>query len=238
LTGVFYFYIINFINKMSVREYILIVAGGSGKRIKSNIPKQFIEVNNKPLIIYTIEKFYSYNPYIGMCIVVHKDYLQHLNDLLKKYFPDKPIITAIGGDTRFNSVKKGLERIETDNTVVGIHDAARPMVSVDTIKRCFEAASQKGNAIPVINVNESLRIIENNTNKSVNRNNYKIVQTPQCFNAAAIKKAFDQDYSSLFTDDASVLERTGEKIFLVEGNIENIKITHETDLILAKHLLK
>ena len=223
---------------MSVQEYIIIVAGGSGKRIKSNIPKQFIEVNGKSLILYTIEKFFTYNPSIGMCVVVHKDYLPHLNDLIKKYFPDKIIRTAIGGDTRFNSVKKGLELVEPDNTVVGIHDAARPMVSIETIKRCFETAAQKGNAIPVINVTDSLRIIENNTNKSVNRNNYKVIQTPQCFNASAIKKAFEQDYSSLFTDDASVLEKTGEKIFLVEGNIENIKITHDTDLILAQHLLK
>lgn len=223
---------------MPAQEYIIIVAGGSGKRIKSNIPKQFIEVNGKSLIVYTIEKFFTYNPSIGMCVVVHKDYLQHLNDLIKKYFPDKTIHTAIGGDTRFNSVKKGLELVEADNTIVGIHDAARPMVSVDTIKRCFETAAQKGNAIPVINVNESLRVIENNSNKAVNRTNYKIVQTPQCFNASILKKAFEQDYSSLFTDDASVLEKKGEKIFLVDGNNENIKITHDTDLILAQHFLK
>ncbi len=223
---------------MLSQEYIIIVAGGSGKRIKSNIPKQFIEVNGKSLIVYTIEKFFNYNPDIGMCVVVHQDHLQHLNDLLQKYFPDKKISTTLGGETRFNSVKKGLELVEPDNTIVGIHDAARPMVSVETIQRCFETAAQKGNAIPVINVTESLRIIENNTNKSVNRNNYKVIQTPQCFNASAIKKAFEQDYSSLFTDDASVLEKTGEKIFLVDGNVENIKITHETDLILAQHLLK
>lgn len=220
------------------QEHIIIVAGGTGKRIKGNIPKQFIEVNNKPLIVYTIEKFLAYNPGIKMYVVVHKDYLQHLNDLLKKHFPDKHIATTIGGDTRFYSVKKGLELIEDTNTVVGIHDAARPMVSIDTIKRCFETASQKGNAIPVVDVNESLRVIENNSNKAVNRTNYKVIQTPQCFNINAIKKAFEQEYSSLFTDDASVLEKTGEKIFLVEGNTENIKITHDTDLVLAQHFLK
>lgn len=223
---------------MPNQEHIIIVAGGSGKRIKGNIPKQFIEVNGKPLLVYTIEKFLSYNPEINMCIVVHKDYLQHLNDLLKKYFPSKNIATTIGGDTRFNSVKNGLELIEESNSVVGIHDAARPMVSVDTIKRCFETAAQKGNAIPVVDVNESIRVIENNSNKAVNRTNYKVIQTPQCFNTTAIKKAFEQDYSILFTDDASVLEKTGEKIILVEGNTENIKITHDTDLILAQHLLK
>ncbi len=173
-----------------------------------------------------------------MCIVVHKDYLQHMNDLCKKHFPDKTIVTTVGGDTRFHSVKKGLELIEASNAIVGIHDAARPMVSIETIQRCYETASQKGNAIPVVNVNDSLRVIENNSNKAVNRANYKIIQTPQCFNASLIKKAFEQEYSNLFTDDASVLEKIGEKIFLTEGNIENIKITHDTDLILAQHLLK
>lgn len=223
---------------MSAQEHIIIVAGGSGKRIKANIPKQYIEVNGKPLIVYTIDVFFRYNPDINMCIVAHKDYLNYLNDLLRKYFPGKKILTTIGGDTRFESVRKGLQLIDADGAVVGIHDAARPMVSVDTIKHCFETAAQKGNAIPVINVTESIRVIENNTNKAINRSNYKVVQTPQCFNSILIKKAFEQDYSSLFTDDASVLEKTGEKIFLVEGNIENIKITHDTDLILAQHLLK
>jgi 2-C-methyl-D-erythritol 4-phosphate cytidylyltransferase len=221
-----------------LQEHIIIVAGGTGKRIKGNIPKQFIEVNGKPLIIYTIAKFFTYNPEIQMCIVVHKDYLQHMNDLLKKYFPDKNIKTTIGGDVRFQSVKNGLSLIENSNSVVGIHDAARPMVSVDTIKRCYETAAQKGNAIPVVDVNESIRVIENNSNKAVNRSNYKVIQTPQCFNTVLIKKAFEQDYSNLFTDDASVLERMGEKIILVDGNTENIKITHDTDLILAQHFLK
>ena len=223
---------------MQNQEYIIIVAGGTGKRIKSNIPKQFIEVNGKPLIVYTIERFLAYNSAIKICIVVHQDYLQHMNDLLKKYFPDKNINTTTGGDTRFYSVKKGLALIEPSFAIVGIHDAARPMVSIDTIKRCYEAAAQKGNAIPVVNVNESIRVIENNSNKAVNRNNYKVIQTPQCFNVSLIKKAFEQEYSNLFTDDASVLEKMGEKIFLVEGNTENIKITHDTDLILAQHLLK
>jgi len=223
---------------MILQEHIIIVAGGSGKRIKANIPKQYIEVNGKPLIVYTIDVFFKYNPDINMYIVAHKDYLVYLNELLQKYFPTKKIQTTTGGETRFESVKKGLELVNTDGAIVGIHDAARPMVSVDTIKRCFETASQKGNAIPVVNVNESIRVIENNSNKAINRTNYKVVQTPQCFNAAAIKKAFEQDYSSLFTDDASVLEKSGEKIILVEGNTENIKITHDTDLILAQHLLK
>jgi len=221
-----------------LQEYIIIVAGGTGKRIKGNIPKQFIEVNEKPLIVYTMGKFFAYNPEIQMCIVVHKDYLQHMNDLIKTYFPDKTIKTTIGGDVRFHSVKNGLGLIENSNSVVGIHDAARPMVSVDTIKRCYETAAHKGNAIPVVDVNESIRVIENNSNKAVNRSNYKVIQTPQCFNTTLIKKAFEQEYSNLFTDDASVLERMGEKIILVEGNTENIKITHDTDLILAQHFLK
>jgi 2-C-methyl-D-erythritol 4-phosphate cytidylyltransferase len=221
-----------------MQEHVIIVAGGSGKRIKANIPKQYLDVNGKPLIVYTIEKFFAYNAGIKMYVVAHKDYLHYMNELLKKHFPDKEIQSTTGGDTRFESVKKGLALIESSNAVVGIHDAARPMVSVDTIKRCYEMASLKGNAIPVVDVNESMRVVENNSNKAVNRSNYRVIQTPQCFNVAAIKKAFEQDYSSLFTDDATVLERSGEKINLVDGNTENIKITHDRDLILAQHLLK
>lgn len=221
-----------------MQEHVIIVAGGSGSRIKANMPKQYLEVNGRPIIVHTIGKFFAYNAGIKMYVVAHKDHLQYMNELLKKYFPDKEIQTTTGGDTRFESVKKGLALIEPSNAVVGIHDAARPMVSMETIKRCYEMAAQKGNAIPVVEVNESLRIIENNSNKAINRSHYRVVQTPQCFNITAIKKAFEQEYSSSFTDDATVLERTGEKINLVDGNTENIKITHDRDLILAQHFLK
>jgi 2-C-methyl-D-erythritol 4-phosphate cytidylyltransferase len=218
-------------------KYVIIVAGGTGSRMKTDLPKQFIHVKGKPILIHTIEKFYEYDKVLKLIIVSHKDYLQQAQHLAEKHFPDKKIIVATGGDTRFASVKSGLQKIETTEGLVAIHDAARPMVSLRTIQNCFETASSKGNAIPVSPVQESLRYSDEKGNKAVDRKLYKIVQTPQCFKISLIKKAFEQDYSEKFTDDASVLESKGESIYLTEGNIENIKITTIFDLKIAEAFL-
>ncbi len=223
---------------MSLSKHIIIVAGGTGTRMNSEIPKQFIEVNGKPIIVYTIQKFIDYDKDINIIIVSHKDHLEQLNKLLAQYFPKQKIETCIGGSARFNSVKNGLSLLKNESGVVGIHDAARPFVSVNTIKNVFETAEQKGNAIPVIRVNESIRQIENGESKAVNRNQFNIVQTPQCFKLDLIQKAFEQNYNESFTDDATVLESIGEKINLTEGNSENIKITTPSDLIITQALLK
>lgn len=213
---------------------IIIVAGGTGTRMQSNIPKQFIEVKGKPILIHTIEKFIDFDEYINVIVSVHKDYIAEANFMLAEHFPDKNIQTVLGGETRFHSVKNGLNCIINKNDVVGIHDAARPFVSVDTIKRCFETAAKKGNAIPVAPINESLRMITNGINKAVRRDDYKIIQTPQCFIVSKIKEAFEQPYSPFFTDDATVLEAMDESINLVDGNVENIKITNPYDLKFAE----
>lgn len=223
---------------MSVNQYAIIVAGGTGSRIKNTLPKQFIEVNGKPIIAYTISKFFEYNSDISICIAVHADYVNHLDTILKAYFPGKKIQYTVGGETRFHSVKNALNLIKDLNAVVGIHDAARPMVSIDTIQRCYETALQKGNATPAIAVNESLRVVSNGTNKAVDRSDFRIIQTPQCFEIQLLKKAFEQEYNTSFTDDASVVEKCGQAIHLVEGNVENIKITYPADLIIAQHNLK
>jgi 2-C-methyl-D-erythritol 4-phosphate cytidylyltransferase len=170
---------------------------------------------------------------------VHRNYRSHLEGLLEKYgLRDAAIRITFGGETRFESVRNGLKLIENGHGVVGIHDSARPFVSTETIRHCYETATQKGNAVPCLPVNESLRKISNNVNSSVNRNEFKIVQTPQCFHVDKIKKAFEQAVGTAFTDDASVLESTGEVIFLVEGNEENIKITSPHDLLIAKAMLQ
>lgn len=223
---------------MSANKYIIIVAGGTGSRINNSVPKQFIEINGKPVIIYTINRFYEFDKDIRVCIAVHPDYLNHLESLLQKYFPNKSIKFTKGGETRFHSVKNALALINDNDGVIGIHDAARPMVSVETIQRCFDTAQKTGNATPAIPVNESLRLVAENKNTAVLRSNYRIIQTPQCFQAALIKKAFEQGYNDGFTDDASVLEKAGHTINLVEGNTENIKITYPADLIIAQHYLK
>lgn len=220
---------------MNFSQYnVIIVAGGTGSRMQSKIPKQFMEINGKPILIHTIEKFIEFDEFINIIVAVHKDYLTEANFMLAEHFPDKNIQIVVGGDTRFHSVKNGLNCISNKNDIVGIHDAARPLVSVETIKRCYETAAQKGNAIPVAPVNESLRMVTNGINKAVSRDDYKIVQTPQCFVVSKIKEAFEQPFSPFFTDDATVLEGMDESINLVEGNSENIKITNPSDLKIAE----
>ena len=223
---------------MSQHKHIIIVAGGTGSRINNSVPKQFIEVNNKPIIIYTIEKFIAFDKNIHIYISVHADYIELMKKMIANFFPGRPIHLTPGGATRFESVKNGLHLIKDADGVVGVHDAARPMVSIDTIKRCFDVAEVKGNATPSIPVNDSLRKTNGDTNESVNRNDYKVIQTPQCFQLDQLQKAFQQDYNPTFTDDASVMEKAGHKINLVEGNVENIKITYPIDLTLAQQYLK
>jgi 2-C-methyl-D-erythritol 4-phosphate cytidylyltransferase len=220
-------------------QYVIIVAGGIGTRMKSDRPKQFIEIGGEPIIIRTIRCFIAYNPSIRIIISVHRNYKSHLEGLLEKFgLKESGIQITFGGETRFDSVRNGLMLINNDQAIVAIHDSARPFVSQDTIRICFETAAVKGNAIPCISIGESMRKISNNINSSVNRNEFKIIQTPQCFLVPKIKKAFNQQYSSMFTDDATVFEACGEQIVLVEGNEENIKITSPHDLLIANALLK
>jgi 2-C-methyl-D-erythritol 4-phosphate cytidylyltransferase len=221
-----------------LKKNLIIVAGGTGTRIKSEIPKQFIELCGKPVIVHTLQKFLSYDPDLNIIVVCHKDYYDHFSTLAQKYFPGKTIRITEGGETRFHSVKNGLALLDASSEVVAIHDAARPLVDLETIKNCFETAEKKGNAIPVIAVNESLRQVESSKNKMVKRTDFRIIQTPQCFQLHLIKKAFEQNYNETFTDDASVLEKAGHDINLVEGNSDNIKITTALDLKIAEALLK
>lgn len=218
-------------------QYVIIVAGGIGTRMKADRPKQFIEIKGIPIIIKTLRCFLNYDPKIQVIIVVHKNYKTYLENLIEKFqLKDLGIRITLGGDSRFASVKNGLALIDDDAAVVGIHDAARPFVSLKTIENCYNTAAQKGNAVPCIAVNESMRKISNNVNSSVNRNEYKIIQTPQCFIVSKIKKAFQQEFVPQYTDDATVLESIGEAIVLVEGNEENIKITSPHDLEIATFL--
>lgn len=218
-------------------EYsVIIAAGGSGTRMKSDVPKQFIEVFGKPVIFYSIEKFLNFNSYIRVIVVLPQNMLELWNSYNSKFnFFDK-IEIAIGGKTRFHSVFNGVQMLN-DNGVVAIHDAARPLVSVDTIKKAFEVASSIGNAVPAVSINDSLRIVENSHNFSIDREKIKIIQTPQCFSNDIIKKAYQQTYKEIFTDDASVVENMGIKINLIEGNRENFKITTESDIKLLKYYL-
>jgi len=220
-----------------MKAYVIIVAGGVGTRMKSDRPKQFIDLNGVPVIVHTMRAFLRYRSDIQIIVSVHKNYKSHLEGIISKYQLPSSTLIVIGGETRFDSVKNGLKVIGDKEGIVAIHDAARPLVSTPTIRACFETAAIKGNAIPCVLVNESMRKISNNINQAVNRNEYRIIQTPQCFKLNEILPAFETDYQSAFTDDATVLEAAGGKINLVEGNTENIKITSPHDLMLAQTLL-
>ncbi len=171
-------------------------------------------------------------------ISVHAGYIQLLKELLHDAgLTGANVEITAGGATRFDSVKNGLQLVTDPTAIVGIHDAARPFASQQTIKNCFEGAAAHGNAIPCVPLSESLRKTEGSTNMAVKRDEYRIVQTPQCFLASAIKKAFEQSYRPEFTDDATVLESAGNRIYLVEGNAGNIKITNQHDLLIATSMI-
>lgn len=220
-----------------MNKYVIIVAGGSGTRMRAEIPKQFLLINNLPVLQHTIAKFYNYDSAIQIVVVLPETQIAYWQELCMKYnFKIEHNIIA-GGDTRFQSVKNGLLSITEKEGVVAIHDGVRPSVSNDVISNCFDTAAKIGNAIPSVSVNDSLRIVKENVSKIVDRSEYRIVQTPQVFQLSIIKKAFDVEYQSQFTDDASVAEYNGLTINLVEGNFENIKITTPSDLLIAKAFL-
>jgi 2-C-methyl-D-erythritol 4-phosphate cytidylyltransferase len=216
--------------------YVVIVAGGSGKRMGAEIPKQFLELAGRPVLMHTIERFKAFNDAIEIITVLPENQLLHWCDLQEKYSFSIPQTLVKGGSHRFFSVRNGLKFVNAPG-LVAIHDGVRPFVSIDTIRRCFESAEILGNAIPSISPTESLRIITGQGSMPVNRFHVKQIQTPQVFNAELLKKAYQQEYSVEFTDDATVLEKTGEKINLIEGNRENIKITNPEDLLISTALL-
>lgn len=221
----------------TINHYVIIVAGGTGKRMKSALPKQFIEIHNKPIIFHTIEKFLAADSSIHFVISLHTDFVEYWKELIEKhqFHFNHEIVT--GGEERFFSVKNALEKIP-QNSFVGIHDAVRPLVSVETIKACFHTAKKEGSAIPVVDSVNSLRYVSQDKNESLDRQYIKQVQTPQYFDAKQIKSCYLNDYSRKFTDDASVFEATNSIVKTAEGNPENIKITTPIDLIVAKELLK
>jgi 2-C-methyl-D-erythritol 4-phosphate cytidylyltransferase len=212
--------------------YVLIVAGGIGSRMGSEIPKQFIELAGKPVLMHTIEKFRLFSESVEIITVLPENQLRFWIDLQKKHNFTVPQTLVKGGNVRFFSVRNGLNFVNEPG-LVAIHDGVRPLVSLDTIRRCFETAEKFGNAVPVISPDDSLRIVTDTGNQPVNRMLVKQIQTPQVFDAALIKRAYRQNYSPDFTDDATVLEKAGGKIELVEGNRENIKITNPGDLLIS-----
>jgi 2-C-methyl-D-erythritol 4-phosphate cytidylyltransferase len=219
-------------------DYIIIVAGGKGLRMGSDIPKQFLPIGGKPVLMRTLERFRQYSPTLQIILVLPKAQQDYWQKLCKEYAFDIDYQLADGGETRFHSVQNGLAKIP-DNAqgVVGVHDGVRPFPSIDVIRNCYETAREKKAVIPVIPVVETVRHLKGDTSVTVPRNEYRLVQTPQTFDIQLLKEANRQPYNEGFTDDASVVETFGFNITLVEGNRENIKITTPYDLKIAEVLI-
>ena len=215
------------------KRFVVIVAGGSGKRMDSEIPKQFLEISGKPVLMRTIERFYAFDDSISIIVVLPLSHISYWEELKEKYSLRIQHKVVSGGPTRYDSVKNGLFHVD-DNSIVAIHDGVRPLVSLDVIGRCFDTAEKFGNAVPVVYPNDSVRVSTDRGIVAFPRDKIMLVQTPQVFKAGLIKDAYLQELETEFTDDASLLEMTGIKIAVVEGDIRNIKITTKADLIVAE----
>ena len=212
------------------------MAGGKGTRIKSSLPKQFIEVNGVPVIIHTLNAFVRYSKQIKIILVLPEDDVTIWEALSKKHGFTFPITLQTGGETRFQSVKRGLQKIETEG-LVAIHDGVRPLINEDIIGASFRLAAVHKSAVAAVRLKESIRMTDQDNTKAMDRSRFRLIQTPQTFEVGMIKKAYDTKDDPSLTDDASVAERAGHVISLFEGSYENIKITTPEDLVVAAALL-
>lgn len=220
-------------------DYIIIVAGGKGLRMGGDLPKQFMPLHGKPVLMHTIERFRSYSNDLKIILVLPHEQQDYWRQICLKHNFTVEHTVVDGGQTRFHSSQNGVAAVPDDATgVIGIHDGVRPFVSEETIARCFEAARQFGAALPVLPVTDTLRRVTDDGGYNVHRNDYRTVQTPQTFDAQLLKQAFKQPYSDNFTDDASVVEALGHKVTMVDGNRKNIKLTTPFDLVVAEALIK
>ena len=219
-----------------MKRFAIIVAGGKGNRMKSEIPKQFIEIGGKPILMHTIEQFYKADSNIEIILVLPKEQIQYWQELQTKHGFEVPVLVSEGGTSRFYSVKNGLEKV-TSTGVVAIHDGVRPFVATSTIMKGFEVAENEKTAIPTVNLVDSIRRVDEKVNRALNRANYRLVQTPQVFDITLLKTAYQQSFSDTFTDDASVIEAMGHSVTLFDGNSENIKITTPFDLKVAEMMV-
>jgi 2-C-methyl-D-erythritol 4-phosphate cytidylyltransferase len=215
---------------------VIITAGGIGKRMGASLPKQFILVKDKPILMYTIEKFYHFDPKAQLIITLPEEWRNHWEDLVEEHDFRIPHRVVVGGAERYDSIKNALEYCHSE--YVAVHDGVRPLVSDSTIKECFEKVRKKDAVIPVVDLKDSIRLKEEGNTKAVDRSQYLTVQTPQCFKREVLEEAYSLPFDASVTDDACLVERLGKSVFTVSGNDENIKITTKSDLALAEQLLK
>lgn len=220
-----------------MKKIALIVAGGNGSRMNSDTPKQFLLLKNKPVLYYSIKSFLDAFDDLEIILVLPEEHIALGQEIIDGYFDRSKFKITAGGRTRFHSVKNGLSLVHEDEAIIFVHDGVRCLITPALIKNCYEAALKSGTAIPVISCRDSVRMLTSNGNKVVNRNKVKLVQTPQTFHSKILLPAFAIDYKEQFTDEATVAEAYGMKVTLVEGEINNIKITTQEDLLLAEHIL-
>jgi len=216
-------------------EYAIIVAGGSGSRMGSDIPKQFLKAGGLPIVMHTIKRFYEYSIAIRIILVLPAHQINTWEQLVQEHRFQIPVQVVAGGQTRFQSVRNGLMAITDDTGEVAIHDGVRPFVTTTVIRQSFETAREKGNAVAAVALKDSIRqILPDGTTHSADRTQFRLVQTPQTFRLTVIRQAFEQPESHHFTDDASVAEAAGNKIVLIDGDYGNLKITTSEDLYLVE----
>lgn len=220
-----------------MKRYAVIVAGGKGARMGSAVPKQFMLLAGKPILMHTLMRFHAYDNAMQLIVVLPSEQRTYWDELCRQYVFEVPHVVVDGGETRFHSVRNGLSEI-TSSGLVAVHDGVRPFVAREVLSVCFEEAAKSQAVVPVIDVVETVRMLVGNESKTVDRNLYKLVQTPQVFQTDVLLKAYNQPYDSSFTDDASVVESCGVKVQLVKGNRENIKITTPDDLLTGAVLLE
>jgi len=220
---------------MNSKEYALIVAGGKGTRIKSDKPKQFLPLSGMPVLMHTILAFYRYSQSIEVVVVLPQDQIELWHTLCVEHNFTKPVTIQPGGESRFQSVKRGLEKMEEG--LVAIHDGVRPLVSEEIIAASFRLAAKNDSAVAAVPLKESIRIVEQDSTSALDRSRFKLIQTPQTFKVSLIKKAYDMEEDPTLTDDASVAERHGCRISLFDGSFDNIKITTTEDIVIAEALL-
>ena len=220
-----------------MNKIALIVAGGQGRRMNNDIPKQFLLLKNKPVLYYTVKAFLDAYTNIEIILVLPPEHIAKGQEIIDGYFDPSRFRLCPGGSTRFHSVQNGLALIN-EECIVFVHDGVRCLLTTNLVRKCYEAAVENGTAIPVVECTDSVRMITDSGNKILNRSTLRLVQTPQTFHSKILLPAFKIDYKENFTDEASVVEAFGIKVNLIEGEVNNIKITKPADLLLAESLLE
>lgn len=218
-------------------KYAVIVAGGKGLRMGNAVPKQFLPLAGKPILYYTLKAFVDAFEDINLVLVLPQDQLSYAQMVLQEFEERIDVELVTGGETRFHSVQNGL-KVVADDSIVFVHDGVRPLVSPELIKACYQQAVDKGSAIPAIPIADSLRVVDGENSKPVDRDTMRSIQTPQTFRAELLLPAFLQGYTDNFTDEATVVEAYGSGVYLIEGEKSNIKLTTPEDMVVAESTIK